>query len=77
MATFTSLKDEIKGRILQPLDALKYNLEIKKLWNACLHTKRPIAVVQPKEKQDVVKTVKFCVKNKVRIEFNMEYKRAV
>lgn len=67
MANFTSLKEDIRGRIVQPSDVPKYDLEIKKLWNACLHTKRPIALVQPKEKQDVVKTVKFCVENKVRI----------
>ncbi|XP_031567542.1 FAD-linked oxidoreductase DDB_G0289697-like [Actinia tenebrosa] len=67
MAEFTILKEDIRGRIVQPSDVHKYDLEIKKLWNACLHIKRPIALVQPREKDDVAKTVKFCVDNKLDI----------
>lgn len=68
MADFSSLKKEIRGRIVEPSDGFKYDNEIKNAWNACVYDKRPLAFVRVKGKDDVAKTITFCVNNQVRYE---------
>jgi hypothetical protein len=68
MADFTPLKESIRGRIVLPSEGIKYDNEIKRIWNACLHDKHPLAFVKVKGKSDVAKTVKFCVENQVNFD---------
>ncbi|XP_031567546.1 FAD-linked oxidoreductase DDB_G0289697-like [Actinia tenebrosa] len=65
MADFSFLKKSIQGKIVEPSDGKKYDNEIKKVWNACLYDKRPLAFVKVKGKDDVAKTVKFCVRKQL------------
>jgi hypothetical protein len=65
MADFTPLKEDIRCTVVLPSDGTKYDNEIKRLWNGCLHYKRPLAFVKVREKPDVSKTVKFCIDKKV------------
>lgn len=67
MADFTPLKEDIRCTVVLPSDGTKYDNEIKRLWNACVHDKRPLAFVKVREKSDVTKAVKFCVERKVSV----------
>ncbi|XP_032240836.1 FAD-linked oxidoreductase DDB_G0289697 [Nematostella vectensis] len=64
MADFSILSSEIKGKVVLPEDS-GYSHEIKKVWNAVLLSKRPLAFVKVKCTEDVVKTVKFCTGNQL------------
>ena len=65
---FSPLKAILTGSIiLQTENAEKYQEKINGSWNATIRTCKPRAFVKVASVSDVVSTVKFCVKNEVKI----------
>ena len=62
---FSSLEQDLDGKIVIEADGTIYENEIQKVWNAQLRTKRPLAFIKVKGKNDVATAIRFCVANKV------------
>ena len=66
MVDFSPLKAVLSGRVIvRSENAKDYQREVDETWNAAIRTRKPIAFVRVATVEDVVNTVKFCVKNEV------------
>jgi len=66
MAGFSSLKATLSGAVIFKSENNKtFQNEVEGTWNAVIRTRQPCAFVRVASVEDVVKTVKFCVNNKV------------
>ena len=66
MVDFSPLKAVLSGRVIvRSENAKDYQREVDETWNAAIRTRKPSAFVRVATVEDVVNTVKFCVKNEV------------
>ena len=66
MVDFSPLKAVLSGCVIvRSENAKDYQREVDETWNAAIRTRKPIAFVRVATVEDVVNTVKFCVKNEV------------
>ena len=66
MADFSPLKAVLSGSIIIKSENEKaYQREVNETWNGAIRTRNPSAFVRVATVEDVVNTVKFCVKNEV------------
>ena len=66
MVDFSPLKAVLSGRVIvRSENAKDYQREVDETWNAAIRTRKPNAFVRVATVEDVVNTVKFCVKNEV------------
>lgn len=66
MVDFSPLKAVLSGRVIvRSENAKDYQREVDETWNAAIRTRKPSAFVRVATVEDVVNTVKFCVKNEL------------
>jgi len=66
MADFSPLKAVLSGSVITESENPRdYQKEIEGTWNAAIRTRKPCAFVKVASVEDVARTVKFCVQNKV------------
>jgi len=68
MADFSPLKAVLSGSVITESENPRdYQKEIEGTWNAAIRTRKPCAFVKVASVEDVARTVKFCVQNKLEM----------
>ena len=66
MVDFSPLKAVLSGNVIVKSENAKdYQGKVDETWNAAIRTRKPSAFVRVATVEDVVNSVKFCVKNEV------------